>query len=1017
MIGILHLSDFHFQANLTDHPVDETVLTQVSESICGVINSQTLHVKTLLVIVSGDIAFSGKHEEYQVALNFFNKLKSDIERESSLETTFLYIPGNHDNNYLLLSEDQRSVSNTEYQDFAERSEIQSGFGVFLRNFGAYDINLQEPINCINLPLNHAKVKINLINSGLSSSLENSSTELNFPTNSLIRLESDQDNADLSISIMHHPIYAFMESCRHQIKDKIEDTTDLLFVGHEHKSDSASISGFSHSHVNIINGEKIDIQDFSDSGFNFARVDIYSDELITFQYKWDKESKKFVETKCSDKQKLVNPRRKRFSKQINEEFYKFLQDPDGPFLKHKFGKMQLKEIFVYPNIAITNQEDNRPKELQVLDGSNIINEVLQHPVSFIIGSDFSGKTTLCKMLFSDLLSAGKFPLFIAGEKISSPKIDSIEKLIKKEFGEIYAHPDVNTYFQEAKGNKVLVLDSFEKIKLSGTKRIELVENLLKFYNNIIITSSEEIDPEFSAAVALFNIDGTQSLYCRIRPFGHLQRNQLVRKWLDSYDEDREANLFQRQIEVERILNDILDKRLLPAYPFFVVSILQTMATTTAEINSSSVMYFGSYSAIYRLLITSATLRNLPLNLDMNLLDQLQQELAYKMYVEHKRRYSEEEINNFSQEFLNNRLVNVNYSSIVRHFLNNRLWDNRYASIGFAYDFIYYYYLASYFQDQIHEVNIHEHVSACFECIGNEGNKSIIRFLIYVANPQVQHILFDKLIEKADTLYSGALSLDLIEQTRFINDININLPSKKLENKPEDNRTEMLKKRDEIEDDCFENESFDEVENENPWYEPIEAVNTLLLLGDLLKNQSGTLDKDQKIDLVNVSFGLTSRILSSGLNFFANERELLENQITSFLSEQVPSMSDRKIEEKTKIILTQFIFIYILGVLTILREYLGHEKLSLVFSEVRKSKDLADVLLFDFVVRQHSSFHNFPETELDSILQQYNKRPFLLRIIAIITFTFISLYPTDYKVKARVSKKIGCKPPKPKMIAGN
>jgi hypothetical protein len=1019
MIGILHLSDFHFRVNNDNLAETETKMDDMREAICGVVNSQTLHINTLLVIVSGDVAFSGKHEEYQIALDFFGKLKSRIEIESDLETLFVFAPGNHDNDYSLLGDETQTIDDTELPDFAKRSIIQSEFGNFSTNFGQSGIDLKQPTNCLFFNLDNLKIKIHIINSGLSSSLNPIPAGLSFPTESLIQLEKELDSVGLTISIMHHPIHSFEERVRIEIKAKVEDTTDLLFVGHEHRSDYSGISGFSDSHVNIINGEKIDIQNFSTSGLNFLRVDVDNNELNILQFLWNEDSKRFVETKNSGNKLLVNPRRKRFSKQLNTEFLKFLQDPGGPFVKQNSGEMRLQDIFVYPNLTVTSQKESSPRESIVLDESNIVEEIQKHQVTFVTGSDFSGKTSLCKKLFWDLFHSGKFPLFMQGESITSPKKDNLEKIIKKEYGKIYTHPDINSYFQEEKSNKILIVDGFEKIKLNGTRRIELLENLLNFYSNVIIMCTEEIDAQSSTTIALLNINGSKNLNCRIKPFGKVQRDQLVEKWIKSYYENHEENLLQKQIEIGSVLNDILDKNFLPAYPFFVLSILQTMETSSVDIRSSSGVYSGSYAAIYNLLITTALFRNRPSNLEMNLLGELLQKLAYKMYTEKRRRYSEEEINQFTQEFLDSRLVNVNYSSIVSHLINNRVWDDRNSSLGFAYDFIYYYYLASYFQEQIQDGNIVDQIIACVKCIGNEGNRSLVRFLIYFANPQVRNILFTKLVEKTEGLYVEVTPVDFIKQTRFISDISINLPSERLDNKPEDNRLDLMKRQDQIDEVISQNEIVEgeEEEDENYWQEQVETVNSLQLLGDLLKNQNGTLDRTQKIELVNVSFGLVSRILSSGLDFFASERELLEEQITLKLKDIDPEMTGSVMNQNTKIIFTHIIFIYTLTMLSGLRDYIGHEKLNLVFSEVRKTNGLADILLFDFTVRQHPSFHNFPEIELDNVLRQYNRCPFIRKVIAFIAYSYISLNPTDYKIKASVSKKIGVKPPIPKLIASD
>ncbi|MCX6580204.1 MAG: SUMF1/EgtB/PvdO family nonheme iron enzyme [Candidatus Aminicenantes bacterium] len=90
-ITILHLSDIHFKKKKDD---DNDVFRQtVQERLIGAV---TGHAEKQgnpdFVAITGDIAFSGKKEEYDQALTFLVKLKAGLPKE----TEFLVVPGNHD---------------------------------------------------------------------------------------------------------------------------------------------------------------------------------------------------------------------------------------------------------------------------------------------------------------------------------------------------------------------------------------------------------------------------------------------------------------------------------------------------------------------------------------------------------------------------------------------------------------------------------------------------------------------------------------------------------------------------------------------------------------------------------------------------------------------------------------------------------------------------------------------------------------------------------------------------------
>ena len=94
-ITILHLSDIHYRKKKSKKKDNENKLFRqdVQQKLIDTVNS---HLKENsvpeVVVVTGDIAFSGKKPEYDEALEFFEKLKGILPEE----TEFLVVPGNHD---------------------------------------------------------------------------------------------------------------------------------------------------------------------------------------------------------------------------------------------------------------------------------------------------------------------------------------------------------------------------------------------------------------------------------------------------------------------------------------------------------------------------------------------------------------------------------------------------------------------------------------------------------------------------------------------------------------------------------------------------------------------------------------------------------------------------------------------------------------------------------------------------------------------------------------------------------
>ncbi len=89
-IIIVHVGDMHIRN------ADDQVLMRVDQ-IVAAIRAQRLTPSACFVLVPGDIAFSGKPEEYKLAEGFFRELLARLEQEyPGIEVSIAFVPGNHD---------------------------------------------------------------------------------------------------------------------------------------------------------------------------------------------------------------------------------------------------------------------------------------------------------------------------------------------------------------------------------------------------------------------------------------------------------------------------------------------------------------------------------------------------------------------------------------------------------------------------------------------------------------------------------------------------------------------------------------------------------------------------------------------------------------------------------------------------------------------------------------------------------------------------------------------------------
>ena len=101
-IAIIQLSDLHI-ASADDYIVKNAVA--VARSCKAVVNT----CNKAVVVVTGDIIDKGKVDNYAVAKQFFDTLKTELLKEASLQSfDYVFVPGNHDLDFCL-TDDIRPV--------------------------------------------------------------------------------------------------------------------------------------------------------------------------------------------------------------------------------------------------------------------------------------------------------------------------------------------------------------------------------------------------------------------------------------------------------------------------------------------------------------------------------------------------------------------------------------------------------------------------------------------------------------------------------------------------------------------------------------------------------------------------------------------------------------------------------------------------------------------------------------------------------------------------------------------
>ena len=249
-ISILHLSDIHFgrPSYSWKYAKKENVLNSLIEKISNLGDSWMPNI----VVVSGDVGWSGSREDYELAEEWFQRLMSEINISGN---NLIFCPGNHDIN--------RSYAKfyTVPNDIYSADELLGDVKNLIRNytlpfqeFISFQDNLEIPKLKIDDIENYLvgyrdilDLRFIILNSSWCSRSDRDRSNLwigaphieLLESNGIIPGSANYDTSPLTIAILHHGSEWFHQreysniAYRKAPYNKLKKMSHLILVGHEH----------------------------------------------------------------------------------------------------------------------------------------------------------------------------------------------------------------------------------------------------------------------------------------------------------------------------------------------------------------------------------------------------------------------------------------------------------------------------------------------------------------------------------------------------------------------------------------------------------------------------------------------------------------------------------------------------------------------------------------------------------------------------------------------------------------
>lgn len=677
--------------------------------------------------------------------------------------------------------------------------------------------------------------------------------------------------------------------------------------------------------------------------------------------------------------------------IKKEFEVFLQDTEILSKAHAQKEtVLLGDIFIYPEL---DEYDNLREFKRKISSKELIENFCDYQKVVISGAGQSGKSTLCKIIFKELRMRNLIPVYVFDKEYKLSGL--IENRILKSYDRQYE----GIPFDEIDLDRVVpIIDDFHLAK----QKEKHIKALSKYPFCVLI-----VDDIFSLNIKDEELISSFT-YFMINELKPSLRYELIKKWACLRDPGRREIELYKEIDqkwelINQTLGKIFGKGIMPAYPFFILSTIKTYETFAIPLNQEITSLGYCYQALIYFYLIKRGVKNDEIDMYLNFLT----ELAYYFYKEGKKELSSHEINKFMNYYKNKFILHIKEELIIKK-LDPVVSMDSFGNYFFSYPYIYYFFVSKYLADNADNKEIWKHIENIMENLHVDENAYVAIFLVHHTKDIK---ILDELELNAMCLFDKYIPASLTkDEVSFFDEqvdiiIKASLPPSKTT--PEKRRQEIL----EIQDQEEEEEEKAIIEEENSLENDLRrAIRTAEVIGAILKNRGGSLEKTKAIELFEEAMNIHLRILSSFFGIIKDReaQKSIIGTISKALEEVVTKkrgkVSKEELERIARSIFWNFNFFVVYGIIHKTAYSLGSDKLIEIIENVDK-KIRTPV---SFLVKEKILMCYLKNLKIDEIVRRIEENDFSYiakNVIKLMVANYCSLHPINYKDRQKIEKQLG------------
>jgi hypothetical protein len=701
-------------------------------------------------------------------------------------------------------------------------------------------------------------------------------------------------------------------------------------------------------------------------------------------------------------RVIEKQNKEKAAKNTASFQKFLNDAEMLRSAHSQKTVvQLPDIFVFPYLSKINYDDEKEDTLYSEEG--FLNEYINLEKFLIAGESQSGKTTLCKILYSKLRSRNFFPVYIFDKTL---KFDGfISNRIENAFNEQYE----NVSFNDIDIDKlVIMIDGFHFA--SSQKKHKILKDIEKYTYQIIV-----VDDIFALNINDENLTKNYYRY-RIDQFGPILRDQLIKKWILLTDDKSSSvyhdNDFYKKIDnatelVNMGLGKIINKGIMPSYPIFILSILSSHEAFEKPLDQEITSQGYCYQALIYICLRKQGVKNDEIDIYINFLSVL----AYHYFSNNTSELSEDEFETFLKDYNEKYYLPIQIDTLLVNLQAHRMLIK--TSLGnyrFFYPYLYYYFVAKYLSDHLSEKN--KDISHIVENLHKDENAYIT---VFISHHTKNNNLLDEIILNAMMLFEKYKETTLSKKELAFFDDELDSIAKAVLPKHTSSEVERkkqleLQEKQEKDIDSQNGSNVSEVK-EDAYSENLRrSIRTVEVMGIITRNRIGSLERQKLEEILAEAINVNLRILSSFFDIIKDKNE--QQEIVKYISSQLKILKDGKktdisnerLEKEAKKIFWDLNFGAILGIIIKTIRSVGSDKLQNIIETICDKHNTSVHLLI-----KHGVFMWYGKTiKVEKILKEMKAIDFSLIANEVLKYLMVyhcMLHNIDSDDKNKLQSKFG------------